>query len=90
MRVEHRAICLFQLQGRPYISVAAMLQMGLEEKALDLAAFDLLLGLDLVERELESAGGCQPGLQQGELNKRRSRISRKTSCCRHVLTVISP
>jgi hypothetical protein len=32
--------------------------MGLEEKALDLAAFDLLLGLDLMERELEGVGGC--------------------------------
>jgi hypothetical protein len=38
--------------------------MSLEEQALDLAAFGLLLGLDLVERELEGAGGCQPGLQQ--------------------------
>jgi hypothetical protein len=64
--------------------------MGLEEKALNLAAFGLLLGLDLVERELEGAGGCQPRLQQGELNKRRSRIIRKTGCYRHVLTVISP
>ncbi len=90
VRVEHRAVCLFQLQGRPYISVAAMLQMGLEEKALDLAAFSLLLGLDLVERELEGAGGCQPGLQQRELNKRRSRISRETTCHCHVLTVVSP
>jgi hypothetical protein len=62
--------------------------MGLEEKALDLAAFGLLLGLDLVERELEGAGGCQPGLQQRELSKRRSRIARETGCYRHVLTVI--
>jgi hypothetical protein len=65
--------------------------MGLEEKALDLAAFGLLLGLDLVERELEGAGGCQPGLQQGELNQRRSRISKivkEAGCSRHVLTVI--
>jgi hypothetical protein len=52
-----------ELQSRTYISVAAMLQMGLEEKALDLAAFGLLLGLDLVERKLEGTGGCQPGLQ---------------------------
>jgi hypothetical protein len=52
--------------------------------------FGLLLGLDLVERELESAGGCQPGLQQRELNKCRSQIVRETSCYRHVLTVISP
>ena len=88
MRVEPHAVGLFQLQGRPYISVAAMLQMGLEEKALDLAAFGLLLGFDLVERELEGAGGCQPGLQQRELDKCRSGISRETSCSRHVLTVI--
>jgi hypothetical protein len=88
VRVEHRAICLFQLQGRPYISVAAMLQMGLEEKALDLAAFRLLLGLDLVERELEGAGGSQPGFQQGELNQCRSRVSQETGCSRHVLSVI--
>jgi hypothetical protein len=64
--------------------------MGLEEKALDLAAFGLLLGFDLVERELEGAGGCQPGLQQRELNQCRSGIGRETSCSRHVLTVISP
>jgi hypothetical protein len=62
--------------------------MGLEEKALDLAAFGLLLGLDLMERELEGAGGCQPRLQQRELNKRRSRISRETGCSCHYLTVI--
>ena len=67
-----------------------MLQMGLEEQALDLAAFGLLLGLDLVERELEGAGGCQPGLQQRELNKRRSGIGRETSCSCHILTVLSP
>jgi hypothetical protein len=88
VRVEHHAVCVFQLQSRPYISVAAMLQMGLEEKALDLAAFGLLLGLDLMERELEGAGGCQPRLQQGELKQRRSRVRGKTGCSRHVLTVI--
>ena len=88
MRVEHRAVCLFELQRRSYVSVPAMLRMGLEEKALDLAAFGLLLGLDLMERELEGAGGCQPGLQQGERNKRRARISKETGCCCHILTVI--
>jgi hypothetical protein len=77
-----------ELQGWPHISVAAVLQVGLEEQTLDLAAFGLLLGFDLVERELESAGGCQPGLQQRELNQCRSRIVRETSCYRHVLTVI--
>jgi hypothetical protein len=88
MRVAYRAICLFELQSRPDISVATVLQMGLEEKALDLAAFVLLLGLYLMERELEGAGGCQPRLQQRELNKRRSRIAMETCCHRHVLTVI--
>jgi hypothetical protein len=63
VRVERRAVGLLELQSRPHISVAAMLQMGLEEEALELTAFGLLLGLDLVERELEGAGGCQPGLQ---------------------------
>ena len=33
-----------------------------------LAAFGLLLGLDLVEGELQGAGGCQPGLEQSELD----------------------
>ena len=65
-----------------------MLQMGLEKQALDLAAFGLLLGLDLVKGELEGAGGCQPGLQQRELNQRRSRIGEETDCNCHVLTVI--
>jgi len=51
VRVKHRTVFLFELQSRPHISVAAMVQMGLEEKALDLAAFGLLLGFDLVERE---------------------------------------
>jgi hypothetical protein len=67
-----------------------MLQVGLEEQALDLAASGLLLGLDLVERELESAGGCQPGLQQRELNQRRCSVSREKGCSFHILTVISP
>ena len=60
VRIKHLTLWQFQLQSRSHISIAAMLQMSLEEKALDLAAFGLLLGLDLVERELESAGGCQP------------------------------
>ena len=51
-----------------------MLQVGLEEQALHLAAFGLLLGLDLVEGELEGAGGCQPGLEQSELDRGRCGI----------------
>jgi hypothetical protein len=37
-----------------------MLQVRLKEEALELAAFDLLLRLDVVERELKGAGGSQP------------------------------
>jgi hypothetical protein len=50
VRVKCLAV-LLELQGRTHISVAAMLQMGLEEKALDLAALGLLLRFDQVERE---------------------------------------
>jgi len=88
VRVEHCTARPLELQSRPHISVAAELQMGLEEQALDLTAFSLLLGFDLVERELEGVGRRQPGLQQEELNQCRSRINRETSCCCHVLTVI--
>jgi hypothetical protein len=47
-----------------------MLQVGLEQQALDLAALGVLLGLDLMEGELEGGGGCQPGLKQRELQSR--------------------
>jgi hypothetical protein len=62
MGVEHLTVLLLEEQGRPHISIAPMLQVSLEEQALDLAAFGLLLGFDLVEGELEGGGGCQPGL----------------------------
>jgi hypothetical protein len=70
MRVEQRSILLLELQSGSHISIATMLQVGLEEQALDLAALDVLLGLDLVEGKLEGAGGCQPGLKQRELQSR--------------------
>ena len=47
-----------------------MLQVGLEEQSLDLAALFVLLGLDLMEGELKGGGGCQPGLKQRELESR--------------------
>jgi len=68
MRVAYLTDLLMELQGWPDISVASVLQVGLEEQALDLAAFGLLLRLDLVERELEGTGGSQPGLQLRELD----------------------
>jgi hypothetical protein len=63
MGVKHLTVLLWKEQRRPHISVAAMLQVSLEEEALDLAALGLLLGLDLVEGELQGAGGGQPGLK---------------------------
>jgi hypothetical protein len=52
MGVQHFAGLLFDAQRRSHISVAAVLQVSLEQQALHLAAFGLLLRLDLVEGEL--------------------------------------
>ena len=70
MGVEPVPVLLLEEQGGSHISIAAILQVGLEEQALYLAAFGVLLGLDLVEGELEGGGGCQPGLKQRELQSR--------------------
>jgi hypothetical protein len=51
---------MFELQGGSHISNATVLQVSLEKETLDLAAFGLLLQLDLVERELKGPGRCQP------------------------------
>jgi hypothetical protein len=52
MGVEHLTVLLLKEQRWSYISIAAMLQVCLEEQPLDLAALGLLLGFDLVEGEL--------------------------------------
>jgi hypothetical protein len=70
MRVEHRIVLLLELQSWSHISIATLLQVGLEEQALDLTALGMLLGLDLMEGELEGGRGCQPGLKQRELQSR--------------------
>jgi len=44
--------------------------MRLKQQALHLAALGLLLRFNLVERELQRTSGCQPSLQQGELEGR--------------------
>jgi hypothetical protein len=90
MRVEPLTVLLLELQSGSDISAATTLQVGLKEQALDLAAFGLLLGLDLVERELEGAGGCQPGLKQRELESRWCGVRREGGCYRHILTVLLP
>jgi hypothetical protein len=68
MGVERVPAPQVEAQGRSNIADAAMLQVSLEEQALHLEAFGLLLGLDLVEGQLESTGGGQPGLEQSELD----------------------
>jgi hypothetical protein len=59
-------------QSRSHISIAATLDMSLEEQTLHLASLGMLLRFNLVERELQGATGSQPSLQQGELEGRRS------------------
>ena len=54
-------------QSGAYIAIATLLQMCLEEQTLNLAATGLLLGLDLVQGELECVAGGQPGFELGEL-----------------------
>jgi hypothetical protein len=67
-----------------------MLQVGLEEEALHLAALGLLLGLDLVEGEFEGVAGRQPGLEQSELDICRCCVGEGGACGCHILTVLSP
>ena len=47
--------------------MASTLQVRLQQQALHLAAFGLLLALDLVQGELQRGGGRQPSLQRREL-----------------------
>ena len=53
MSVQHLAGGLGDAQRRAHISVAAELEMGLKQQALHLAAFRLLLRLNLMERKVE-------------------------------------
>jgi hypothetical protein len=68
MGVGQLTVLVVEDTARAHISVAALLQVGLEEEALRLAAFGLLLALDLVQRELQGADGGEPGLEQCELD----------------------
>jgi len=51
MRVQHFAGFLLNAECRSDISIAALLQMRLKQQTLHLAAFGLLLSLNVVERE---------------------------------------
>ena len=72
------------------VSIAALLQVGLEQQALHLAALVVLLGLDLVEGQLQDAGGSEPGLEQGELESGWSVAGGMGGCDSHILTVYLP
>jgi hypothetical protein len=52
MGVRQLAVFLLEVQCGSHISVTALLQVGLEEEALQFAAFGMLLELNLVEGEL--------------------------------------
>lgn len=90
MGIDLVAVLLMEAQGGSDIPVAALLQVGLEEQALDLAALGVLLGLDLVKGKLESTGGGQPGLKQGELDSGRRCVRGSGGCGGHILPVLSP
>jgi hypothetical protein len=57
---------LEHLQSRTDVASAALLNVGLQEQSLHLAAFDLLLLLDQVEWECESWSRGKPALQRRE------------------------
>ena len=63
MGIEECSLWTRHPQCWPHIAMAALLQVSLEEQALDFTAFVLSLRLDLVERQLERIGGSEPGLQ---------------------------
>jgi len=67
MRVQHFVVPLPDTQSGTHVSVAATLQVRLQQPALHLAAFGWLLPLDLVQGELQRGRGRQPSLQRREL-----------------------
>jgi hypothetical protein len=68
MRVEQVAVLVLEVERGTHIPIAALLQMGLEKQSLYLAAFGLLLALNLVEGKLQGVAGSQPGLEKSELD----------------------
>lgn len=67
MRVQHYAVVLVDGQSEPHVSVAAALKVSLKQQTLHLAAFGLLLALDLVQGELQGERGGEPSLEGNEL-----------------------
>ena len=90
VRVGHLAALLPEVQCGSHISVAALLQVCLKKQALHLAALGLLLTLDLVEGEVQSAAGCQPRLEKSELDSGRCDAGERKSCGCHSPTVVLP
>jgi hypothetical protein len=64
--VQDLAARLWDTQRGSHISVAAELEMSLQQQALHLAPPDLLLRLNLIERELEGVARRQPSFQRSE------------------------
>src|SRR5229473_8046757 len=54
-------------QGLADITIAALLDVSLEEQTLQVTSLELLLALDLMQGELQGGRGRQPGLQRREL-----------------------
>jgi hypothetical protein len=81
------AVLLLDVKHGSRISVATMLQVGLEEQSLHLQAFGLLPGFNLVEGEFEGAAGGQPRLEKSELDTGGSSLGRSRGCGCHNPTV---
>jgi hypothetical protein len=68
--VSQLAVVALDEQGGPQVTVASLLEVSLEEQALEFPAFGLLLGFDPMQGKLEGITGSQPGLELGELESR--------------------
>src|ERR1035441_8897186 len=58
---------MLDTQSGSHVSVTAALQVRMKQQALHLAAFGLLLALDLVQGKLQCGRSRQPSLQGREL-----------------------
>ena len=90
MGVNQLTVLLLEVERRPRITVPALLQVGLEEQTLHLPAPVLLLGLNLVQGELQGAAGGQPGLEPPELDGGGRGRARSCGCGYHTPTVYLP
>jgi hypothetical protein len=84
MRVEPVAAGGMDHHGKTNISVAALLQVGLQQEALHFPALVGLRPCNGVERQSKGAGRGQPSLEESELDGGGGRTGRRGSCGVHI------